>query len=246
MYSRPNSHSWLHVNNHRCSLQFVGINHPHLLVPFLKILYSIPYAIFFLQYRTSFYSTIMADYILNSTKLPQAIHPFYPLEANIVGYLANRWSVSTLLGIFAGGWVVILSATLALVRSHNPHLPSRDKATILWFVLSTCTSTSKPRTFLKSRSLILWCVSWDHTSILRGCERQNLQTVPTLSKEIGYFAFNHANMPGKQDLFGQLWKEYSFSDSRYLTSESFVLCMETVTAVCSSIILRLSKSNKKR
>ena len=38
-------------------------------------------------------------------------------------------------------------------------------------------------------------------------------------------------MPGKQDLFGQLWKEYSFSDSRYMTSDPFVLCMETVTAV---------------
>lgn len=37
-----------------------------------------------------------------------------------------------------------------------------------------------------------------------------------------------------QDLFGQLWKEYAFSDSRYLTSDPFVLCMETVTAVCVS------------
>ncbi|CAL3965508.1 unnamed protein product, partial [Diplocarpon coronariae] len=31
-------------------------------------------------------------------------------------------------------------------------------------------------------------------------------------------------------LFGQLWKEYALSDSRYLTSDPFVLCMETVTA----------------
>lgn len=38
-------------------------------------------------------------------------------------------------------------------------------------------------------------------------------------------------MPGRQDLFGQLWKEYSHSDSRYLTSDPFVLCMETITAV---------------
>lgn len=33
-----------------------------------------------------------------------------------------------------------------------------------------------------------------------------------------------------QDLFGQLWKEYSLSDSRYLFSDPFVLCMETITA----------------
>ena len=39
-------------------------------------------------------------------------------------------------------------------------------------------------------------------------------------------------MGSAQDLFGQLWKEYALSDSRYLTSDPFVLCMETVTAVC--------------
>jgi cholestenol Delta-isomerase len=48
----------------------------------------------------------------------------------------------------------------------------------------------------------------------------------------GYFSLNHTRMGPAQDLFGQLWKEYAFSDSRYLTSDPFVLCMETVTAVC--------------
>lgn len=32
----------------------------------------------------------------------------------------------------------------------------------------------------------------------------------------GYFAFNHTRMAPAQDLFGQLWKEYSYSDSRYV------------------------------
>lgn len=47
----------------------------------------------------------------------------------------------------------------------------------------------------------------------------------------GYFAYNFRHMGGMQDLFGQLWKEYSLSDSRYLTQDAFVLCMETITAV---------------
>lgn len=47
----------------------------------------------------------------------------------------------------------------------------------------------------------------------------------------GYFSYNFRNMGGMQDLFGQLWKEYALSDSRYLTQDAFVLCMETVTAV---------------
>jgi cholestenol delta-isomerase len=49
----------------------------------------------------------------------------------------------------------------------------------------------------------------------------------------GYFAYNFRNMGRMQDLFGQLWKEYSLSDSRYLTQDAFVLCMETITAVRS-------------
>lgn len=53
----------------------------------------------------------------------------------------------------------------------------------------------------------------------------------------GYFAVNHTRMGPAQDLFGQLWKEYALSDSRYLTSDPFVLCMETITAVRFSRIL---------
>lgn len=42
-----------------------------------------------------------------------------------------------------------------------------------------------------------------------------------------------------QDLFGQLWKEYALSDSRYLTNDPFVLCMETVTAVSTVGLARV-------
>jgi hypothetical protein len=34
-----------------------------------------------------------------------------------------------------------------------------------------------------------------------------------------------------QDFFGQLWKEYALSDSRYMTSDPLVLCMESLTMV---------------
>ena len=57
------------------------------------------------------------------------------------------------------------------------------------------------------------------------------RSVQTPLNRSGYFSYNHAKMAGQQDFFGQLWKEYAWSDSRYLTSDPFVLCMETVTAV---------------
>jgi cholestenol delta-isomerase len=47
----------------------------------------------------------------------------------------------------------------------------------------------------------------------------------------GYFARHNAEMPARIDIFGQLWKEYSKSDHRYLTRDAFIVCMETVTAV---------------
>ncbi|KAF4624860.1 hypothetical protein G7Y89_g13309 [Cudoniella acicularis] len=47
----------------------------------------------------------------------------------------------------------------------------------------------------------------------------------------GYFVLNHNHMASRTDFFGELWKEYSLSDSRYLFSDPFVLCMETWTAI---------------
>ncbi|CAM1508968.1 Fc.00g027070.m01.CDS01 [Cosmosporella sp. VM-42] len=46
----------------------------------------------------------------------------------------------------------------------------------------------------------------------------------------GYFSYNALDMASQTDLFGQLWKEYSLSDSRYMTQDAFVVCMETITA----------------
>lgn len=72
---------------------------------------------------------------LTSMNLTKIAHPFYPVEAEIVGYLANEWSVPTLLAVFAAGWAIILGITSVLVKRHNPTLPSGEKAAILWFVL---------------------------------------------------------------------------------------------------------------
>lgn len=52
-----------------------------------------------------------------------------------------------------------------------------------------------------------------------------------LTNMAGYFSLNHMRMATMGDFFGQLWKEYALSDSRYLTSDPFVLTMETTTAV---------------
>ncbi|CRG83636.1 cholestenol delta-isomerase [Talaromyces islandicus] len=47
----------------------------------------------------------------------------------------------------------------------------------------------------------------------------------------GYFVINHTSIGGDSHLFAELWKEYSLSDSRYLLSDAFLVCMEFITAV---------------
>ncbi|PQE32087.1 hypothetical protein CJF32_00001681 [Rutstroemia sp. NJR-2017a WRK4] len=113
-------------------------------------------------------------------------HPYYPLEIEIASYLANEWTVHTLLTVFFGGCAVLFFCTRAFVAKRYPDLPSSEKAAIWWLVLC-------------------------------------------------YFSLNHTRMGESQELFGQLWKEYALSDSRYLTSDPFVLCMETVTAIIVTV-----------
>jgi cholestenol delta-isomerase len=44
-------------------------------------------------------------------------------------------------------------------------------------------------------------------------------------------------MASAQDFLGQLWKEYALSDSRYMTSDTLVLCLETMTVVRAMYLL---------
>lgn len=76
----------------------------------------------------------MADTILEPLK--NVPHPFYPLDAEVVGYLANEYSVPVLLGTFAAGCIVLLGATSALIGRSSPTLSRGDKAAVLWNVLS--------------------------------------------------------------------------------------------------------------
>ncbi|KAI1327893.1 Emopamil-binding protein [Xylariaceae sp. FL0255] len=45
----------------------------------------------------------------------------------------------------------------------------------------------------------------------------------------GYFIFNHTTVASSQNFLAQLWKEYALSDSRYLTSDFFMLSVESIT-----------------
>ncbi|KAF9133890.1 hypothetical protein BGW39_008645, partial [Mortierella sp. 14UC] len=44
-----------------------------------------------------------------------------------------------------------------------------------------------------------------------------------------YYEYNHATLAGDNHPVAQVWKEYALSDSRYLSSDSFVRVVETIT-----------------
>ncbi|XP_004871992.1 3-beta-hydroxysteroid-Delta(8),Delta(7)-isomerase [Heterocephalus glaber] len=46
----------------------------------------------------------------------------------------------------------------------------------------------------------------------------------------GWFAVYHEAILGDQALLSQLWKEYAKGDSRYIISDNFTICMESITA----------------
>ncbi|XP_050997953.1 LOW QUALITY PROTEIN: 3-beta-hydroxysteroid-Delta(8),Delta(7)-isomerase [Acomys russatus] len=47
----------------------------------------------------------------------------------------------------------------------------------------------------------------------------------------GWFSLYHDILLEDQAILSQLWKEYSKGDSRYIISDNFVVCMETLTAI---------------
>ncbi|CAG7926318.1 unnamed protein product [Penicillium olsonii] len=118
-------------------------------------------------------------------------HPYYPLDANVVGYQPNQTPVLELILSAGGACTVLLGVTFALASYVRPKLQLADRIAILWFVLSGS----------------LHCFFE------------------------GYFMIHHDHMASAQDLFGQLWKEYALSDSRYMVSDTLVLCMETMTVL---------------
>lgn len=135
-------------------------------------------------------------------------HPYYPVDAQIPGYSPNGTSLLTLLASGAAASAALLGVTLVGISLTRPNLRKADRVAILWFVL--CMKD------LASHDLKL-C-----SSIIAGTLHCFFE---------GYFIFNHDRMGAAQDLVGQLWKEYALSDSRYMTSDTLVLCMETITVV---------------
>ncbi|KAJ2900242.1 emopamil binding protein [Zalerion maritima] len=145
-----------------------------------------------------------------ASELP--LSPYYPLGVAVPGYVANDMTTLTILSYFAVGCGSILLAACFISRRVRPSLSTGELLTVMWFVLSG--------------------------SIHLGMEgMSHIRSLPfpppilTLHNHIGYVVYHSAAIGSMQTVLGQAWKEYSHSDSRYLTQDPFVITMEGITAV---------------
>lgn len=137
-------------------------------------------------------------------------HPYYPLGLEVQDYRENESTLLTIVGTFSIGLTLSLCVILGLAIYRRPSITYGDRLTILWFALC------KRQIRLSSLGPIFANVN---TAGILHCFFE------------GYFVTHHDRMGPAQDIFGQLWKEYAKSDSRYLVSDSFVVSIETITVV---------------
>jgi cholestenol delta-isomerase len=137
-------------------------------------------------------------------------HPYFPQDAIIPGYAPNTTPLLNILAAFGGIIAVFVGGCVALATWYSPTLKRADQLTIAWFALCAFAAP-------------FFCFTVHLTDQYPGGFLH-------LFFE-GYFVLNHASIPSSQSLFAQLWKEYSLSDSRYLTSDPFMLCIESMTVV---------------
>lgn len=71
---------------------------------------------------------------ISQTKI-EPLHPYYPQEVAIPGYVDNVSSVSTLLATFATAETVLLTSTYVVVKRWKPSITLPDLLAVLWFVL---------------------------------------------------------------------------------------------------------------
>ena len=67
-------------------------------------------------------------------------HPFYPVDVELDGYLANQRSAFHMVCMFLVAAVAVLCLTSALILRSFSGLRRSDKLAVEWFVLSKMTS----------------------------------------------------------------------------------------------------------
>ncbi|KAF1816690.1 Emopamil-binding protein [Eremomyces bilateralis CBS 781.70] len=64
------------------------------------------------------------------------VHPYFPVESVLLGYVANDWTVKDIFGVFFGAILAVAVTTRVVSHYINPKLSVRDQWLVVWFILS--------------------------------------------------------------------------------------------------------------
>ena len=156
--------------------------------------------------------------LIKMTEAANPSHPYFPQDAIIPDYEPNTSSLEVVIRSFVGLVLAFVAAGLYLGKRANPRLGMDELGAMAWFLLC------KSRHVLHRESPA--CIR--RLLTVSGCLPPGFFLHAFFE---GYFVLYHASLAGSQSLFAQLWKEYALSDSRYMTSDPFMLCIETLTVV---------------
>lgn len=142
--------------------------------------------------------------------ITEVIHGYYPSSVYLPHYVANGSSALSLVAQFAVLWALVLGIASIYICRPRKSVSRADQFAFIWMCFSKWYRFCLCLEYLLTRDETAGCIHLFFES---------------------YFVVYHKTLAGSHTLFGQLWKEYSLSDSRYLTSDSFLVSMEAVTAV---------------
>lgn len=66
------------------------------------------------------------------------LHPYYPLDAELIGYQANDRHFLTLIGLFAGICLSVFGVTVGFCRRVRPGIGWGEVGVVTWFVVCGC------------------------------------------------------------------------------------------------------------
>ncbi|CAG8537126.1 6235_t:CDS:2 [Ambispora leptoticha] len=143
---------------------------------------------------------------IGSSTLPS--HPYYPTNLELPNYTEPTFSMTTILAVFLSVLSLIICSSLIIIsrsKNYNNNIVHPQNQANL---------NSKYKVSTANKIIFTWFVicGFIHTFFE------------------GYFAAFYQTMQQDNGLFGQMWKEYALSDSRYLTADAFVVNMERITS----------------
>ncbi|CAG8462156.1 10847_t:CDS:2 [Ambispora gerdemannii] len=132
-------------------------------------------------------------------------HPYYPTNLELPNYTEPTLSMTTILAAFISVLSLLIFTSLIIISSSKNYSNK---------VQNHAKSSNKHKVSTKNKIIFTWFVicGFIHTFFE------------------GYFAAFYQTIQQDNALFAQMWKEYALSDSRYLTSDPFVVNMERITS----------------